>query len=97
MANENFSLSFTINSFSVWIDNEEGIVGESSTLFFPYEIELPAMGEASTIFILNSIGAPAIGEASTINGFLLCGLSLTSLPRKSRLNGPEFSTMSDCS
>ena len=93
MANENFSLSFTVAPQALWNEFVEGNIGEASNIFAD-TLTLPAIGEASNIFA-DILTLPAMGEASNINTNALCPPnSLLSLPGQSILNGGPPNIMS---
>ena len=66
MANENFGLGFTVEPLAIWVDDQEGVIGESATIFIPFGIDTPAHGEFGTIFVPFTPGGPGQGEAGTV-------------------------------
>jgi len=86
MANENFGLSFTTAEIANWNDDQEGKVGEASSIFADI-VSSPKLGEAGTIFA-DIVIQEKVGEAASIDAALLCLVSILGPPGTSTLSGP---------
>jgi len=102
MANEEFSLSFTLSAPADFNDFGEGTVGEAGTVFsdiltttktgeagtiFADLITQTMIGEAGTIFV-DIVTTTMTGEASTANTDGLCFVdNILSFPGQSILSG----------
>lgn len=93
MATQDFGLSFTVSAPAIWVDNENGILGEASTIFSQI-LNTDKTGEAGTIFA--DVYVPeAIGESSNVIASGMCfSRSFMSPPLISILSGPGTSSTS---
>jgi len=105
MANENFSLGFTVSEAALWNDLEEGKFGEAGTVFsdvvaenkfgeagtlFADIVAENKFGEAGTLFA-DIVSEIKFGEAGTVNTLGLCAINILSLPGQSTLSGGPHS------
>ena len=70
MATQDFGLSFTVSAPALWVDNEQGVIGEASTIF-AQTLSFNKIGEAGTIFA-DIIALEKIGEAGTAGSGTRC-------------------------
>jgi hypothetical protein len=67
MSVRDFSLSYTTSPVLIWVDNNEGMVGPSTTLNAQIT-EIDDVGPSTTLFYIPSSGAANVGPSASISG-----------------------------
>ena len=91
MANENFGLGFTVESFSIWADPTEGTQGPANQPAFVISAEYDGPANQPSFVISSEYQGPA----NQMDMLTLCAaFNVLSLPGQSTLSGPPANMMS---